>query len=243
MEITPDHLVLFRWGLLHLNATIAYTWALMLLLVISAWLGTRRIRPDAPGGRWQNVLEAIVLTIRRQVREITGQDNGAECIPFVGTLFLFIAVSNTLEVVPGWHPPTGSLSTTTALAVCVAVSVPIFGIRRSGLRGYLHHYVTPNFLLAPFHLLSEFTRTVALAARLFGNIMSGSLLVALLLSITPFFVPITMQVLGLLIGLIQAYIFSILAMVYIAAGLRRHSGPEEAEGVTEPIPSGGPAHG
>jgi F-type H+-transporting ATPase subunit a len=238
MEITPDHLVLLRWGVIHLNATIAYTWALMILLVLAAWLGTRRIRPDLPGGRWQNALEAIVLTVRGQVREISGQEDAAECIPFVGTLFLFIAVSNVLEVVPGWHPPTGSLSTTTALAICVAVSVPIFGIRRSGLKGYLHHYLTPNVLMAPFHLLSEFTRTVALAARLFGNIMSGSLLVALLLSITPFFVPVTMQVLGLLIGLIQAYIFSILAMVYIAAGLRsqsREASEQNSEGV--------PAHG
>lgn len=238
MEITPDHIVLFRWGLLHLNATVAYTWALMLILALGAWLGTRRVRPGAPAGRWQNVLEVVVLAIRGQVREIAGQDDGGACLPFVGTLFLFIAVSNTLEVVPGWRPPTGSLSTTTALALCVAVSVPVFGIRRSGLKGYLRHYLTPNFLLAPFHLLSEFTRTVALAARLFGNIMSGSLLVALLLSITPFFVPVAMQVLGLLIGLIQAYIFSILAMVYIAAGLRRQSGEE-----AEPPALGGTSHG
>ncbi len=238
MEITPVHLVLFQWGFFHLNATIVYTWALMLLLVLAAWLGTRRIRADLPGGRWENVLEAIVLAIRGQVREISGQDGAAECIPFVGTLFLFIAVSNVLEVVPGWHPPTGSLSTTFALAVCVAVSVPIFGIRRSGLKGYLHHYLIPNILMAPFHLLSEFTRTVALAARLFGNIMSGSLLVGLLLSITPFFVPVTMQVLGLLIGLIQAYIFSILAMVYIAAALHRQ--PDDA---SEQKPEGGLVHG
>jgi F-type H+-transporting ATPase subunit a len=226
MEITPDHLMLVNLGPCPLNATILYTWALMLLLTALAWLGTRRIRPDRPGGRLQNTLEAIVLTIRGQIREISGGDDGAECIPFVGTLFLFIGVSNTLEVVPGWHPPTGSLSTTTALAICVAVAVPIFGIRRSGLKGYLHHYLQPNILMAPLHLLSEFTRTIALAARLFGNIMSGTLLVGLLLSITPFFVPVTMQVLGLLIGLIQAYIFSILAMVYIAASLRRQPTPE-----------------
>lgn len=238
MEITPDHLVLFQWGFVHLNATIVYTWALMILLLVGAGLGTRHIRTDRPGGRWQNALEAVVLTIRDQIREISGEENGGECVPFVGTLFLFIAVSNTLEVVPGWHPPTGSLSTTAALAICVAVSVPIFGIRSSGLKGYLHHYLTPNILMAPFHLMSEFTRTVALAARLFGNIMSGSLLVGLLLSVTPFFVPVTMQVLGLLIGLIQAYIFSILAMVYIAAALHRQPGQ-----AAEQKPEGGPVHG
>lgn len=221
MEITPDHLVLFQWGLAHLNATIVYTWALMLLLVLAAWLTTRRIRLDPPRGRWQNALEAIVLGIRGQIREISGREGADECIPFVGTLFLFIAVSNVLEAVPGWHPPTGSLSTTAALAVCVAVSVPIFGIRRSGVKGYLHHYLSPNFFMLPFHLLSEFSRTLALAVRLFGNIMSGSILLGLLLAIVPFFIPVIMQVLGLLIGLIQAYIFAILAMVYIAAGLRR----------------------
>lgn len=225
MEITPDHLVLLSIGAFHVNATLVYTWALMLLLVGLAWLGTAGIRPDRAGGRVQIILESIVVTIRRQVQEITGKEAGAECIPFVGTLFLFIGVSNTLEVVPGWHPPTGSLSTTTALAICVAFAVPIFGIRRSGWKGYLRHYLQPNLLMAPLHLLSEFTRTIALAARLFGNIMSGSLLVGLLLSITPFLVPITMQVLGLLIGLIQAYIFSILAMVYIAASLRRQPEP------------------
>jgi F-type H+-transporting ATPase subunit a len=221
MEITPDHLVLFRWGFMHLNATIVYTWALMLLLLMAAWLATRRIDLDLPRGRWENALEAIVLGIRGQIREISGRDGADECIPFVGTLFLFIAVSNVLEAAPGWHPPTGSLSTTAALAICVAVSVPIFGIRQAGVKGYLHHYLTPNVFMAPFHLMSEFSRTIALAVRLFGNIMSGSILLGLLLAITPLFIPVIMQLLGLLIGLIQAYIFAILAMVYIAAGFRR----------------------
>ena len=221
MEITPDHLVLFRWGFVHLNATILYTWALMLLLVVASLLVTRRIGPDLPRSRWQNMLEAIVLVIRGEIREIGGGEGADGCLPFVGTLFLFIALSNVLEAVPMWHPPTGSLSTTAALAICVAVSVSIFGIRRAGLKGYLRHYLSPNFFMAPFHLMSEFSRTIALAFRLFGNIMSGSILVALLLAIAPLFVPVAMQVLGLLIGLIQAYIFAILAMVYIAAGLRR----------------------
>lgn len=221
MEITPDHLVLFHWGFVQVNATLIYTWALMLLLVLLAWLATRGIREGVPRSRWENALEAVVLGIRRQVREISGGDAADICISFVGTLFLFIALSNVLEVVPGWHPPTGSLSTTAALAICVAVSVPLFGIRHSGIKAYLKHYLRPNFFMAPFHLMSEFSRTIALAVRLFGNIMSGSILVALLLAIVPLFIPVVMQVLGLLIGLIQAYIFAILAMVYIAAGFRR----------------------
>jgi F-type H+-transporting ATPase subunit a len=162
-----------------------------------------------------------VAGIRGQIREISGWDGGDECIPFIGTLFLFIAVSNVLDIVPGWHPPTGSLSTTAALAICVAVAVPLFGVRRLGFKAYLHHYLRPTFFMLPFHVISEFSRTIALAVRLFGNIMSGSLVVALLLAIAPFLIPVVMQVLGLLIGLIQAYIFAILAMVYVAAALRR----------------------
>ena len=227
MEITPDHLVLLRWGFIHLNATIVYTWAVMLLLVVSGWLATRRITVEGPRGAWQNALEAIVTGIRGQIREVSGGAGGDEHLPFVGTLFLFIAVSNTLDVVPGWHPPTGSLSTTAALAGCVAIGIPFFGIRKSGLRGYLHHYLSPTIFMAPFHLMSEFSRTVALAVRLFGNIMSGSMVVALLLAIAPLFIPVLMQVLGLLIGLIQAYIFAILAMVYIAAGIRRQEAQHE----------------
>jgi len=229
MEITPDHLVLWRWGFVHLNATIVYTWAVMLLLLTAAWLATRNIRLDGPRGRWQTALEAIILGIRAQIREITDQqEGGEEYLPFVGTLFLFIAVSNTLDVVPGWRAPTGSLSTTTALAGCVAVSVPFFGIRKSGLRGYLRHYCTPTVFMAPFHLMSEFSRSIALAVRLFGNIMSGSMVVALLLAIAPLFIPVLMQALGLLIGLIQAYIFAILAMVYIAAAIRSQEHAQSA---------------
>lgn len=218
MEITPDHLVYFRWGLAGLNATIVYTWAVMLLLTAAAWLATRRI---GSRGGFEKALEAIVVGMRSQVREVSGSAGGDEYLPFIGTLFLFIAISNLLDVVPGWHAPTGSLSTTAALALCVAVSVPLFGIRKSGFRGYLHHYKSPTVFMAPFHLMSEFSRTIALAVRLFGNIMSGSMVVALLLAIAPLFIPVLMQVLGLLIGLIQAYIFAILAMVYIAAAVRR----------------------
>jgi F-type H+-transporting ATPase subunit a len=220
MEITPDHLILCRWGLAHLNATIVYTWAVMLLLVLTAWAATRNLRCDAPGGRWQNVMEAIVIGMRNQVREISDGESD-ECLPFIGTLFLFIAVSNELHAVPGWHAPTGSLSTTAALAICVALSVPLFGVRKAGMRNYLHHYLKPVFFMLPIHMISEISRTIALAVRLFGNIMSGSMVVALLLAIAPLFFPVLIQALDLIIGLIQAYIFAILAMVYIAAAVRR----------------------
>ena len=221
MEITPDHLVLFRWGFAELNATIVYTWVVMFLLVLASWIATRKLAVDGPRSGWAAALEAVVAGIRKQVREISGWDQGDECLPFIGTLFLFIVVSNELDAVPGWHAPTGSLSTTAALAICVAVGVPVFGIRKAGLKGYLHHYLSPTFFMLPFHLVSEISRTLALAVRLFGNIMSGSMVVAILLAIAPLFFPVLMQVLGLLIGLIQAYIFAVLAMVYIAAAIRR----------------------
>jgi F-type H+-transporting ATPase subunit a len=221
MHITPDHLGAFEWGYLHLNATVFYTWALMLLLTTLAWAGARNVGAEGHRNRWTTALEAIVAGIRAQIREISGSEKSDEYLPLIGTLFLFIATSNILHVVPGWHAPTGSLSTTAALAICVAVSVPLYGIRQMGLRGYLHHYLSPTVFMLPFHIISEFSRTVALAVRLFGNIMSGAMVAALLLSIAPLFVPVAMQALDLLIGLIQAYIFAILSAVYIAASIRR----------------------
>jgi F-type H+-transporting ATPase subunit a len=221
MDITPDHLILFEWGPVHINATIAYTWAVMLILLATAWAATRNIRREGPRSRWQNALEAIVVGIRGQIREVSGGKGSDECLPFIGTLFLFIAVSNELHAAPAWHSPTASLSTTAALALCVAFSVPLFGIRRVGLKTYLHHYLSPVFFMLPIHMISEISRTIALAVRLFGNMMSGSMVVAILLVIAPLFFPVLVQALDLIIGLIQAYIFSILAMVYIAAATRR----------------------
>jgi F-type H+-transporting ATPase subunit a len=229
MPITPDHTIYWQWGFAHLNATIVYTWAVMLLLTLVAWLVTRRLNgADGHRSRWQNALEAIVETIRGQIRQMCPQ-GGDTYLPFVGTLFLFIALSNLLEIVPGWHAPTGSLSTTSALAICVGVAVPVFGILRQGLAGYFRHYLKPSFIMLPFHLISETSRNLALAIRLFGNIMSGSIMVAILLAIAPLFFPLLMHALGLMIGLIQAYIFAVLAMVYIAAAVQSH---REQEGET-----------
>lgn len=221
MHITPDQIVLWKWGFLHLNATIAYTWCVMLLLSVGSWLVTRRIdESEGPRSRWQNAMEVVVETIRGQIRDIC-PEGGDRYLPFVGTLFLFIAISNLLDIVPGWHPPTGSLSTTAALAICVGVAVPVFGVRSQGFLTYFRHYLSPTFIMAPFHLLSETSRNLALAVRLFGNIMSGSLIVGMLVAIAPLFVPLPLQVLELLIGMIQAYIFAVIAMVYIAAAVQR----------------------
>lgn len=230
MPITPDQTIYWQWGFLQLNATIVFTWVVMILLTLASWLVTRRFdRADMHRSRWQNALEAIVETIRGQIRQIV-PEHGDTYLPFVGTLFLFIALSNLLEIVPGWRAPTGSLSTTSALAICVGVAVPMFGILRQGFAGYLRHYVHPTFIMLPFHVLSETSRNLALAIRLFGNIMSGSIMVGILLAIAPLFFPVLMHVLGLLIGLIQAYIFAVLAMIYIAAAVQSQREPE-GEGV------------
>lgn len=216
MEISPDNIIYWQSGLIVLNATIVFTWLVMASLVLIAWLITRNLSPSPKISVWQSLLEIITTGIANQIREVSQQDP-QEYIGFVGTLFVFIAVSNTLAIIPGYQPPTGSLSTTTALALCVFMAVPLFGIKKRGIVGYLRNYIQPTALMLPFNIIGEFSRTLALAVRLFGNIMSGTMLVAILLSIVPLFFPIVMQLLGLVFGLIQAYVFAILAMVYIAS--------------------------
>lgn len=219
MHLSPDQQILWQRGFFKLNTTIVTTWALMAALAISARLITRNIAVAMRVSRWQSLLEIIVTGIEKQIQEV-GLRRPQKYVPFLGTLFLFIATSNFLTIVPGYNPPTGSLSTTAALALCVFAAVPIFGIADRGWRGYMRSYLEPTFLMLPFNIISELSRTLALAVRLFGNIMSGTMILAILLTITPFIFPIVMSALGLLTGMVQAYIFSILAAVYIAAATR-----------------------
>lgn len=215
-ELTPDQVIFFQAGFFKLNATIVMTWVVMAVLVIGSIIVTRRLKSGPKISRWQNLLETIVSAIRQQIRDVSEQ-NPDPLLPFVGTLFLFIFVSNIMAPIPIYEAPTGSLSLTAALALTVFFAVPIYGIRARGIGGYLGNYTKPFFFMAPLHLISEFSRTVSLAVRLFGNVMSEGLIVALLLSIVPFFLPIVMEALGLLMGTIQAYIFAILTTVFIAA--------------------------
>jgi F-type H+-transporting ATPase subunit a len=176
--------------------------------------------------RGQNLLEVLVSTINSQICDIS-QDEPKQYLYFVGTLFIFIAASNSLTIIPGYHPPTGSLSTTAALAACVFIAIPIYGVREQGFSEYFQHYIKPSPIMLPFNIIGELSRTLALAVRLFGNVMSGSLIAGILLLIAPLFFPLIMQALALLIGLIQAYIFAVLAMVYIASATRaRREGNE-----------------
>lgn len=219
VEISSDQWVLWQsqaFPSVKINATILFTWCVMALLAGVSWIVTRQLSTGIQVPRLQNILEVLVTGMRDQIREVSGRDPG-KYLPFVGTLFLFICVANLLSVVPGYRPPTASLSTTAALATCVFIAVPIYGIATQGPRGYLSHYVRPTPLMLPFNIIGELSRTLALAVRLYGNMMSGTVVAAILIGFVPLFVPILMQVLGLLTGLIQAYIFAVLAMVYIAS--------------------------
>ena len=218
-EFSPDDVVFYDWGVFRLNATIVYTWVVMAILVIGSWLITRRLTTDRRVSRWQNLLEVVVGFLRREIRNVSRQDPDAY-LPFIGTLFIFIALSNVLDVVPGFTAPTGSLSTTAALAVCVFLAVPLYGVANCGAATYLRNYVRPSPFMLPFNIIGELSRTLALAVRLVGNVMSGTKVAAVLLSLVPLVLPVAMHVLGLLIGLIQAYIFALLAMVYISSGMR-----------------------
>ena len=219
MRLTPDDLVFWRYGFLVLNSTIVTTWVLMLVMTVGSWLITRKLVTEVHISRWQGFLEIVVTTIQKQIKEV-GLHHPERYLGFLGTLFLFIAVSNLCAIIPGYEAPTGSLSTTSALAISVFVAVPFFGIEEQGLGGYLKSYLKPTWIMLPFNIISELSRTFALAIRLFGNIMSGTMIVGILLTITPLIFPIFMNLLGLLTGMVQAYIFSILATVYIAAATR-----------------------
>jgi F-type H+-transporting ATPase subunit a len=216
MRLSPDAIILWQYGFFKLNATIATTWALMLVMAVGSKFITRHLSTDHTRSRWQNLLEIIVTGIENQIKDV-GLRHPRKYIDFLGTLFLFVAMASLCTVIPGYEPPTGSLSTTAALALCVMVAVPLFGIADQGLGGYLKTYLEPTVIMLPFNLISEISRTLALAVRLFGNMMSGAMIIGILVSITPFIFPIIMTVLGLLTGMVQAYIFSILAAVYIAA--------------------------
>lgn len=213
-------LLVFHLGPLHFNATVLTTWLLMAVLAGLAWFGTRRLSVVAPS-RLQTALEGTVLALQAAIED-TAPGNATRLLPFIGTLWLFITTANLAGLVPGLRSPTGDLSLTVALAVLVFVSVHWFGIRIDGLRAYLRHYLTPNPILLPFHLLGEATRTLALAVRLFGNMMSLEMAALLVLLVAGFLAPVPLLMLHIVEALVQAYIFGTLALVYVAGALQSH---------------------
>ena len=215
METLP---ALFWLGPLGITATVVTTWGLLLVLCLGCVLARRRLSAEQPGLA-QTALEGLVLAIEGAIEAVL-PGRGGLLLPFIGTLWLFIALANLTGLVPGLRSPTGDLSTTAALAILVFLSVHWFGIRASGIRAYLRHYLAPSPLLLPFHLLGELSRTLALAVRLFGNIMSLEMAALLILMVAGLLVPVPLLMLHIIEALVQAYIFGTLALIYIAGGLQ-----------------------
>lgn len=228
MNISPDQSILLDLGTVKISATLVFTWLTIALLAGLARWGTRKLSSTSELSPWQNLMEVLVEGIESQIADIARQDP-RPFLPFVATLFIFIAACNVLAVVPAYQAPTGSLSTATALALCVFVAVPLYGIRRRGWLAYLRNYLRPNPLMLPLNIVGELARTLALAVRLYGNVMSGAVVGAILLSIAPLFFPVVTQALGLLTGLVQAYIFAVLTTVFLAAGVAAQEYKDHAE--------------
>ncbi|MBO4520584.1 MAG: F0F1 ATP synthase subunit A [Alphaproteobacteria bacterium] len=198
------------------NWTIASTWIVMIVLMIVSWLATRHLKTGNKVSHWQTAMEVIVKAIYGQINEVT-KSNAMTYMPFIGTLFIFILTCNILTIIPEFKTPTASLSTTGALALMVLFGVPFFGIKTAGVKKYLKKYIEPSPAMLPFNILSEITSTGAMAVRLFGNVLSGVIIGSICMILVPFILPLPMQVLGLFTGMIQAYIFAMLALMYVSS--------------------------
>lgn len=211
------HETLFWIGPLPVSHAVAVTWALMALLGGGSWWLTRRLALHP--SRLQAVLELLVTTLDAQIRDTMQVAAAAPYRGLIGSLFLFILAANWSELVPGIEPPTANLETDTALALLVLVASVGYGIARRGLRRYLRAFAEPSWLMVPLNLVEQITRTFSLTVRLFGNVMSGVFVIGIALSLAGLLVPIPFMALDVLTGAIQAYIFSVLAMVFIGAAI------------------------
>ncbi|MEH6626888.1 MAG: F0F1 ATP synthase subunit A, partial [Motiliproteus sp.] len=212
-----DATVLFQLGPLQVTDTVVTTWVLMLALVLLARLLTHHLstKPD----RLQAMTEGIVAVIEDAVAQVL-PDHSKQVLPLIATLWIFLVCANLLGLVPGLHSPTRDLSATTALALLVFFSVHWFGIRNLGVKAYLRHYLSPSPIFLPFHIIGEITRTLALAMRLFGNMMSLEMAAMLVLLVAGFLAPIPLLMLHIIEALVQAYIFGMLTLIYIAGSLQ-----------------------
>ncbi|MDX2507244.1 MAG: F0F1 ATP synthase subunit A [Gammaproteobacteria bacterium] len=206
-------------GPLQIFGTIVTSWGIILLLWLLVWLFTRHleIKPSAV----QAAIEGIVSALENAVSNIAPQ-HARLLMPFIGSLWIFLVIANLTGLIPGLHSPTTDLSATSALACLVFLSVHWFGVRTQGLKNYLRHYLSPSPILLPFHIIGEITRTIALAIRLFGNMMSLEMAALLILMVAGLLVPIPILMLHIIEALVQAYIFGLLALIYIAGGLQAH---------------------
>jgi F-type H+-transporting ATPase subunit a len=208
--------ILFHLGPIAITRPMVTTWVIIAVLALGSWVVTRRLalHPD----RRQATLELIVTGIMGQVEEVIRKD-ARPFLPILGTLFIFLVAANLSGVLPGVEAPTGKLETPAALALIVFVSVHFFGVRARGPLGYLASFAQPKLIMLPLNIISEVTRTFSLIVRLFGNVMSGEFIIALIVGLAGLFVPIPLMALEILVGLVQAYIFTVLATVFIGAAV------------------------
>ncbi len=203
-------------GPVHITDTVVTTWLVMVIIAATSYLLTRRLalKPSLP----QEIVESLFEAVEKTIREVLPVDPWL-VVPVLGTLWLFIGFANLTGLIPGLKTPTADINTTCAFAVISFSLTHIYGIMTEGVRGYLGHYREPTWLLLPIHLMAEITRTVALAVRLFGNMLSGEMIALILLGVVGFLVPVPFAMLHIVIGLIQAYIFGVLTLVFIAGGI------------------------
>jgi len=207
----------FNLGPVVIGLSLLTTWGIMLVISLIAWLSTRHL--EVLPGALQTVVESIIEAIDGAILAVA-PEHGRQILPFIASLWLFLIIANLMGLIPGLHSPTRDLSVTSALAVLVFFSVHWFGIKTQGFKKYLHHYLTPSPILLPFHIISEFTRTLALAIRLFGNMMSLEMAAMLILLVAGFLAPIPILMLHIIEALVQAYIFGMLALIYLAGAIQ-----------------------
>jgi F-type H+-transporting ATPase subunit a len=211
----------FSIGFLSLTQSVMTTWLIMVILFLFAWFSSRKLSLFSPNNR-QVVLEGIVNMMQNAMEDALPEAQAHLVFPFIATLWIFILISNLMGIVPGMYSPTADISVTASLAIVTFLSVHWFGIRVDGWRNYLKHYIKPTPLLLPFHIISELSRTLALAVRLFGNVISLELTALIILMIAGFLAPIPILLLHIIEAIIQAYIFGMLALIYIAGGIQSH---------------------
>jgi F-type H+-transporting ATPase subunit a len=216
-QTSLDINTVFDLGPLSITTTVITTWFILLILGLFCWLVTRRLA-DRPGPV-QTAIETLVTIIENAVADVAPQQV-KQLTPFIGSLWIFLVVNNLSGLIPGVHSPTRDLSATSALAIVVFLSVHWYGIRIQGIKNYLSHFLRPSPILLPFHIVSEITRTVALAVRLFGNMMSLEMAALLVLLVAGFLAPVPILMLHIIEALVQAYIFGMLALVYVAGGIQ-----------------------
>jgi F-type H+-transporting ATPase subunit a len=219
-----------EFGPVAITSTVVTTWVIIGILWLTSWLITRRLSIEP--GPAQTVLEGIVTTIEDAISAVS-PEYAHRLLPFIGSLWIFLVTANLSGLIPGAHSPTRDLSATAALAILVFLSTHWYGIRIVGLKRYLRHYTSPSPILLPFHLISEVTRTVALAVRLFGNMMSLEMAALLILLVAGFLAPVPILMLHIIEALVQAYIFGMLALIYVAGGIQSHQLQRHTQGVSD----------